>query len=76
LVLGWYIYLIKYRFLCRFYFIPTFNGVTMRQDYNFGMIQLCHKIYIKRIMHYETSKDPANHENPKHLKASNFYSSV
>lgn len=44
----------------------------MRQDYNFGMIQLCHKIYIKRIMHYETPKDPANHKNPKHLKLQIF----
>ena len=29
-------------------FTPTFCIVTMRQDYNFEMIQLCHKIDVRK----------------------------
>ena len=29
-------------------FTPTFCIVTMRQDYNFKMIQLCHKIDVRK----------------------------
>ena len=47
----------------------------MRQDYSYEMIQLCHKVQVK-MWYYETSKDSAKHKNPKHLKASNFHSSV